>query len=114
VERLVDTTLASSATTEGDALGTALRRELPAVVSGTLTPSRGARRSPGARWTDRREEAAMSTVPGDRSWEDAGLVEPALTDLPEDARPDLVDEADAGDVAEQRARVPEDERDDYP
>jgi hypothetical protein len=73
----------------------------------------------------------MSTVPGDRSWEDAGLVEPALTDLPElasedrrssedgayvpeDARPDLVDEADAGDVAEQRARVPEDERDDYP
>jgi hypothetical protein len=72
----------------------------------------------------------MSTVPGDRSWQDAGLVEPALTDLPEvaaeepstqddtytpeDPRPDLVDEADPGDVAEQRARVPEDERDDYP
>jgi hypothetical protein len=85
----------------------------------------------------------MSTVPGDRSWEDAGLVEPTLTDLPEvaandpavpddpdarddlraadggtytpdDARPDLIGEADAGDVAEQRAQVPEDERDDYP
>ncbi|HEY0217616.1 MAG TPA: hypothetical protein VGC57_14600 [Cellulomonas sp.] len=73
----------------------------------------------------------MSTVPGDRSWRDAGLVEPALTDLPEvapddaheaedgayrpaDARPDLDGEADPGDVAEQRAPVPEDERDDYP
>ncbi|RMI09025.1 hypothetical protein [Cellulomonas triticagri] len=68
----------------------------------------------------------MSTVPGDRTWQDAGLVEPALTDLPEvpadddrdtpapdDPRPDLEGEADPADVAEQRAAVPEDERDDY-
>lgn len=68
----------------------------------------------------------MSTVPGDRTWQDAGLVEPALTDLPEvpadddrdtpapdDPRPDLAGEADPADVAEQRAAVPEDERDDY-
>jgi hypothetical protein len=60
----------------------------------------------------------MSTVPGDRTWRDAGLVEPALTDLPEvqpdDPRPDLAGEADPGDVAEQKTPVPEDERDDYP
>jgi hypothetical protein len=73
----------------------------------------------------------MSTVPGDPSWTDAGLAEPALTDLPEvdpdddadareggyapdEPRPDLVGEADPGDVAEQSAPVPDDERDDYP
>ncbi|GIG36369.1 hypothetical protein [Cellulomonas pakistanensis] len=73
----------------------------------------------------------MSTVPGDRSWQDAGLVEPALTDLPEVApdddgdvreggyqpdepRPDLAGEADPADVAEQTAALPADERDDYP
>ncbi|TKR26577.1 hypothetical protein FA014_04980 [Cellulomonas hominis] len=73
----------------------------------------------------------MSTVPGDRTWRDAGLVEPELTDLPEvqpdddtdardgayepdEPRPDLVGEADPGDVAEQKTPVPEDERDDYP
>jgi hypothetical protein len=73
----------------------------------------------------------MSTVPGDRTWRDAGLVEPALTDLPEvppaeepdpvddvyrpdEPRPDLSGEADPFDVAEQAAPVPDDERDDYP
>jgi hypothetical protein len=73
----------------------------------------------------------MSTVPGDRTWRDAGLVEPALTDLPEVApddvpdpvgdgyrpdepRPDLAGEADPVDVAEQAEAVPDDERDDYP
>lgn len=70
----------------------------------------------------------MSTVPGDRTWRDAGLVEPALTDLPEVApddttdgdyapeepRPDLAGEADPVDVAEQAAPVPDDDRDDYP
>lgn len=73
----------------------------------------------------------MSTVPGDRSWRDAGLVEPALTDLPEvepdddtdardgaytpdDPRPDLEGRADVGDVAEQVATVPEDESEEYP
>lgn len=70
----------------------------------------------------------MSTVPGDRTWRDAGLVEPALTDLPEvppdddrddayrpgEPRPDLVGEADPVDVAEQSAPVPDDDRDDYP
>ncbi|WP_454051301.1 hypothetical protein [Cellulomonas sp. Marseille-Q8402] len=73
----------------------------------------------------------MSTVPGDRTWTDAGLVEPALTDLPEVApddeqdprddaytpdepRPDLTGEADPVDVAEQAAPVPDDDRDDYP
>jgi hypothetical protein len=73
----------------------------------------------------------MSTVPGDRTWRDAGLVEPALTDLPEvppddagdaqddayrpgEPRPDLAGEADPVDVAEQAAPVPDDDRDDYP
>jgi hypothetical protein len=72
----------------------------------------------------------MSTLPGDRSWDDAGLVAPALTDLPEvepdddrdardgahapdDPRPDLVGEADPADVAEQAAPVPDDETDEY-
>jgi hypothetical protein len=73
----------------------------------------------------------MSTVPGDRTWRDAGLVEPALTDLPEvppdddrdargeayrpdEPRPDQAGEADSADVAEQSAPVPDDDRDDYP
>ncbi len=73
----------------------------------------------------------MSTLPGDRSWQDAGLAEPALTDLPEiepdddgdardgaytpdDPRPDLEGRADPGDVAEQVATVPEDESEEYP
>lgn len=73
----------------------------------------------------------MSTLPGDRSWRDAGLVEPALTDLPEavpdddtdardgaytpdDPRPDLEGRADPGDVAEQVAAVPDDESEEYP
>jgi hypothetical protein len=74
---------------------------------------------------------AMSTVPGDQSWQDAGLSEPALTDLPEvepdddrdardgayeppEPRPDLSGEADPGDVSEQATPVPDDDRDDYP
>lgn len=73
----------------------------------------------------------MSTVPGDRTWQDAGLTEPALTDLPEvapdddtderdgahrpdGARPDLTGDADPADVADQRADVADDDRDDYP
>lgn len=73
----------------------------------------------------------MSTVPGDPAWQDAGLTEAALTDLPEvapdeapdptdggytpdDPRPDLGGEADPADVAEQLTPVPEDERDEYP
>jgi hypothetical protein len=74
----------------------------------------------------------MSTVPGEQSWRDAGLVEPGPTDLPEiatedddgdgrddgyrpeDPRPDLADEADPADVAEQSTPVPGDEREDYP
>lgn len=73
----------------------------------------------------------MSTVPGDRTWRDAGLVEPALTDLPEvppgddqeaggdayrpdEPRPDLAGEADPADVAEQAEPVDDDGRDDYP
>lgn len=73
----------------------------------------------------------MSTMPGDQSWRDAGLTEPALTDLPEvapdddsdardgayqpdDPRPDLSGAADPADVAEQVVPVPDDERDDYP
>lgn len=73
----------------------------------------------------------MSTVPGDRTWRDAGLVEPALTDLPEvdlddapdegedeytprEPDPDPMREADPADVVEQAQPVPGDERDDYP
>lgn len=73
----------------------------------------------------------MSTVPGDRTWRDAGLVEPALTDLPEvepdddrdardgaydpdDPRPDLAGEADPADVAEQVTPVPDDGSEEYP
>lgn len=73
----------------------------------------------------------MSTLPGDRSWRDAGLVEPALTDLPEvepdddtdardgaytpdEPRPDLEGRADIGDVAEQAATVPDDGSEEYP
>jgi hypothetical protein len=74
----------------------------------------------------------MSTVPGPRSWQDAGLTGPELaepvvidpTDLIDPAdgteheqdepRPDLEGLADPADVAEQAAAVPDDERDDYP
>lgn len=68
----------------------------------------------------------MSTIPGHDAWRDAGLERPESTDLPEgvddtstggyvpaDPRPDLDGLADPADVAEQRAEVPDEERDDY-
>ncbi len=72
----------------------------------------------------------MSTIPGESSWADAGLVpyddeEPPRIDdeadpdepdehRPEPPRPDLRGEAAEPDVVEQLTDVPEDETDDYP
>lgn len=66
----------------------------------------------------------MSTIPGQESWNDAGLAEPPLaapveaTDEPEEyeppePRPDLEDQADEADVAEQATEVPDDDGDAY-
>ena len=70
----------------------------------------------------------MSTIPGDSSWADAGLVPPdssavpdsELTTVPVDPehqprapRPDLRDEADEMDVVDQALDVPQD-AEDYP
>ncbi|WP_024285254.1 hypothetical protein [Cellulomonas sp. KRMCY2] len=71
----------------------------------------------------------MSTIPGDSSWADAGLVPPDDAELPAPSRsttpvdpehvpaaprPDLRDEADEPDVVEQAIDVPPDEADEYP
>ncbi|WP_182113348.1 MULTISPECIES: hypothetical protein [unclassified Actinotalea] len=71
----------------------------------------------------------MSTIPGDSSWADAGLVPPdnaqvpgsESTTVPVDPehqpaapRPDLRDEAAEGDVVEQAQEVPDDGSDEYP
>ena len=71
----------------------------------------------------------MSTVPGDSSWADAGLVPPDNSvvpdperstvpvpppDQPRAPRPDLRDEADEGDILEQAEPVPDDESEEYP
>lgn len=68
----------------------------------------------------------MSTVPGDSSWADAGLVppqdaevqDPSSTTVPVEVehepaapRPDLRDEADETDVVEQALDLPEDAED---
>jgi hypothetical protein len=62
----------------------------------------------------------MSTIPGESTWADAGLV-PPQTDPPEDERspeqprPDLRDEAAEPDVVEQSLPAAEgDDEDDYP
>lgn len=75
----------------------------------------------------------MSTVPGESTWADAGLIpfdgeylpeidgEPDPGDpddpdehRPEPGRPDLRDEATEHDVVDQLTDVPDDETDDYP
>ncbi len=69
----------------------------------------------------------MSTIPGESTWTDAGLVpqdpdevREAVDDLqaagrvPAAARPDLEDQADESDVVEQAIDVPDDDADDYP
>lgn len=70
----------------------------------------------------------MSTIPGDSSWADAGLVPPEDAEVPMHdpttpvepehqpaaPRPDLRDEADEPDVVEQAIVVPADESEDYP
>jgi hypothetical protein len=68
----------------------------------------------------------MSTIPGESTWTDAGLVpqdpdeaREAVDDVQaaghvDAARPDLVDQADEPDVVEQAIDVPDDDADDYP
>lgn len=65
----------------------------------------------------------MSTVPGQESFEDAGLVEPKTDAPPQGAgedyepelpRPDLRGEAGEADVVEQETDVPDDASEDYP
>lgn len=71
----------------------------------------------------------MSTIPGDSSWADAGLVPPENAEVPSSdrsttpvepehqpaaPRPDLRDEADEPDVVEQAIDVPADETEEYP
>lgn len=71
----------------------------------------------------------MSTVPGESSWEDAGLVPPDSSvvpdperstvpvppaDQPRAPRPELRDEADEADILEQAEPVPDDDSEDYP
>lgn len=71
----------------------------------------------------------MTTVPGDSSWADAGLVPPDSSQVPASdritvpvdpehqpaaPRPDLRGEAAEEDVVEQSLEVPEDETDEYP
>jgi hypothetical protein len=65
----------------------------------------------------------MSTVPGQDSFNDAGLAEP-LPGVPpqiegegyepDGPRPDLRGEAGEADVAEQKVDVPDDKSEDYP
>ena len=71
----------------------------------------------------------MSTIPGDDSWADAGLVPPEDAEVPDPGdgtapvdpehrpaapRPDLRDEADEPDVVDQAREVPADEDEEYP
>lgn len=71
----------------------------------------------------------MSTIPGESSWADAGLVPPDNSAVPSPdtstvpvepehqpaaPRPDLRDEAAEPDVVEQAQEVPDDGSDDYP
>jgi hypothetical protein len=65
----------------------------------------------------------MSTVPGQESFDDAGLVEAppvvppqiaAEDDEPEGSRPDLRGAAGDSDLAEQEADVADDESEGYP
>lgn len=71
----------------------------------------------------------MSTVPGDDTWADTGLVPPDNSAVPGSERstvpvepehqpraprPDLRDEAAEPDVVEQAQEVPEDEAEEYP
>ncbi len=71
----------------------------------------------------------MSTVPGDDTWADAGLVPPDSSEVPGSERstvpvepehqpraprPDLRDEAAEPDVVEQAQEVPDDGTDEYP
>lgn len=71
----------------------------------------------------------MSTIPGESSWADAGLVPPENAEVPSPdrsttpvepehqpaaPRPDLRDEADEPDVVEQALDVPADETEEYP
>lgn len=71
----------------------------------------------------------MSTVPGDDTWADAGLVPPDSSEVPGSERstvpvepehqpraprPDLLDEAAEPDVVEQAQEVPDDGTDEYP
>jgi hypothetical protein len=75
------------------------------------------------------EVGAVSTIPGDDSWADAGLVPPEDAEVPDPAdrtvpvdpehqpaapRPDLRDEADEPDVVDQAREVPADEDEEYP
>ncbi|MCV2393497.1 hypothetical protein OEB99_04180 [Actinotalea sp. M2MS4P-6] len=68
----------------------------------------------------------MSTIPGDETWVDAGLVpqDPdavreaaddvrAAEHLPSAARPDLADEASESDVVEQSLEAGDEDEDDY-
>lgn len=68
----------------------------------------------------------MSTVPGDDTWADAGLVRPGEAEppaLPEAAagehvpdapRPDRDGQADEGDIVEQAVPAGDDDTDEYP
>lgn len=71
----------------------------------------------------------MSTIPGESTWADAGLVPPDSSEVPDAERstvpvppadqprapsPDLSDEADEGDLLEQAEPVPDDESEEYP
>ncbi|WP_199422323.1 hypothetical protein [Actinotalea solisilvae] len=71
----------------------------------------------------------MSTLPGDDSWADAGLVTPDSSEVPSAERttvpvdpehqpraprPDLRDEAAEPDVVEQAQEVPDDGSEEYP
>ena len=71
----------------------------------------------------------MTTLPGDSSWADAGLVPPDSSEVPDSERstvpvppedqpraprPELRDEANEADVLEQEEVVPDDGSEEYP